>query len=110
MSPRRGPRKQDIMAPDMIAPPSAPMMTTAPEILKEDEPADIPDPVVPETLKAALAADGASAAVPNDEYGKHEALLQGAVQYLSTKLADEFNTYAKHLMKELDDVCGYVTQ
>jgi hypothetical protein len=88
------------------------MLTQTPPSPDTHEPEDVPDPGLPDTLKAALRETVLPEPGPAtaDDFGQHEALLQGAVQYLGRKLEAQFDTYAKSLMKDLDDVCAYITQ
>jgi len=67
------PESEDVMA-EKIAPPSAPFLTETPPI-PAPEPDDIPDPVTPDAVLAAVAPLPAS-------FGEHEALLQGFAQHL----------------------------
>jgi hypothetical protein len=73
----------EAMAPEMIAPPSAPTVT-----LEPDPQDDIQDPPVPEPLAQALqnGQQGTGEAPPAPEWQQHESLLQGFLALVQGRL------------------------
>lgn len=65
---------------ETVAPPSAPMLTAEPK----PEPDDIPEPTVPPAAIEPL--PPATPATLPENFGAHEALLQGFCQHLQTRL------------------------
>lgn len=100
------------MAPDMIAPPSAPMLAQMPTPgLQTTEPDDIPDPPVPASARDAVQAPANPVGVPNapqapqmpsDTFNAHEALLQGFCQHLQNRLTQFLVEESKGLLRAFE--------
>jgi hypothetical protein len=102
------------MAPDMMVQ-DAPLLTkpATQETPHPEGADDVADPPVPETLQTALREEQTEAVGPDtpgtaQRFGEHEALLQGAVQYIKRQLEDQLEVYARDLYKSVDDVCMYL--
>src|SRR5215470_9573672 len=89
----------DPMTPEMIAPPSAPMLTLAP-----DPQDDIQDPAVPETLAQTLqeAQHAPHPETPTPAWQQHEALLQGFCQHLQHQITVFLVQETKGLFQTFD--------
>lgn len=84
-------------ATEPIAPPSAPILTTAPAV-----PDDIPDPVVPEAVLDAPEPTGPV----SPQWREHEALLHGFCQHVQTWMLD----YHTSMMRCMEATLGPVQQ
>jgi hypothetical protein len=77
------------MAPEMIAPPSAPILTQTPPLVLEPDPKDdIQDPAVPESLGTTLQElqQGGHPETPAPAWQQHESLLQGFLGLVQGRL------------------------
>ena len=95
------------MRPDMLAPPSTPMVQRA-----EKEPEDIGDPDVPETLLTSLTTPGATQApdptnTPPQEFNAHEALLRGFCGHLQKRIATDIYPSLKDACQAVEDTWAY---
>jgi hypothetical protein len=108
------------MAPDIMTPPSTPMMNNAPvQDAQEVAEDDIEDPAVPAGLAAQLTPtappDALKAAPPTlpETFERHPELVplfQGFCQHLGSRLEKEFTTYATSVGKTLDEMYDYLKQ
>jgi hypothetical protein len=77
---------------------------------------DISDPAVPLRLQEALhpppppPPPAPDPAVPPDRFGEHEALLQGFLQYFTTRFDDAVTTSVKEITKTVDGIYEFVHQ
>lgn len=84
---------------DTIAPPSAPLLGTPPEPVRP-EPDDIPEPVTPPAVVAAV--------TPTPAWLDHEALLQGFMQHFQSKVTAWLTDTGKDAMACVEDMHAYI--